>query len=175
VDHYHDRMYYRFADYPDPYWQADKGTMMDGNGSSMLPMGIGLLGLSGLFAYMAFRPWPLDPASKASPQGPLSPVVYVAEILQGNPPAASNPPDRPQDVAVIEGGILALVGVWATAKLASAISSALGNTVAGGGGSDSESEDEEAGDTGISGSAIESDVEGALGTLGKDIGETGGE
>jgi len=45
-------------------------------------------------------------------------VVYAAEVLSGKPPAASNPPDRAADVAVIEGGILAVLGLWVTSKIA---------------------------------------------------------
>ena len=90
---------------------------MDNGGSSLI-WGIGLLGVTGLCAYMALRPWPIDPASTATPPGPLSPVVYAAEVLSGKPPAASNPPDRAADVAVIEGGILAVLGLYVTSKIA---------------------------------------------------------
>lgn len=90
---------------------------MDSSGSSLV-WGIGLLGVMGLCGYMALRPWPADPASTATPPGPLSPVVYAAEVLSGKPPAASNPPDRAADVAVIEGGILAVLGLYVTNKIA---------------------------------------------------------
>lgn len=120
------------------------------DGGSMLPLGILLLGVAGIAGFMAFRPWP-------SPGGnPVKPGAYAIEILQGKPPAASTPPDRNADIAVIEGGLATILGVWALSKLASGLS---GFTSAGGGTSEAEDSGENLGEE-IAGDA-ESAVEGA--------------
>jgi hypothetical protein len=137
---------------------------MDDFGDERMVWGIGLLGLFGLCCYMAFRPWPIDPASTATPQGPLSPVVYVAEILSGKPPAASNPPDRAKDIQTIEGGLLAMLGVWTFTKLASGLGQLFGPGVAANEAESGEGEEGESGEgEGVGGSI--------LGDIATDIGE----
>ena len=105
-----------------------------------LTLGLLLLGVAGLAGFLAFRPWPVDPATST---GPLSPGVYVVELLEGNPPAASNPPDHQGNIATIEGGLAALLGVWIFSKLASGASKSLPS----GGGAAASSEEESAGST----------------------------
>jgi hypothetical protein len=83
--------------------------------NTLLPLGILLLGVSAMAGFMAFRPWPMPDGS------PIEPGAYAVEILQGNPPAASNPPDRQADISVIEGGIMALIIIWAAGKIAGII------------------------------------------------------
>ena len=94
---------------------------------SNLPLGVLLLGVAGLAGFLAFRPWP------TSSGNPIKPGAYAVEILQGHPPAASAPPDRQGDIAVIEGGLVTLLGVWAAAKLSGALSglSSAGGAAAG--------------------------------------------
>ena len=82
---------------------------------SSLPLGFLLLGVAGIAGFMAFRPWPMPGGN------PIKPGAYAVEMLQGNPPAASTPPNRKADIGVIEGGLIALLGVWAASKLASAV------------------------------------------------------
>jgi hypothetical protein len=97
--------------------------------NSLLPLGILLIGVAALAAFIAFRPWPLPGGSS------IKPGAYVLDILQGNPPAASNPPDRTTDINIIEGGILALIAIWAAGKIAGLLSPLLGG---GGGGGEAE-------------------------------------
>ena len=92
---------------------------------SNLPLGILLLGVAGLAGFMAFRPWPMPGGN------PIKPGAYAVELLQGHPPAASNPPNRKADIAVIEGGLVTLLGVWAASKLASTLSGIGGGAAAG--------------------------------------------
>ena len=92
-----------------------------------LPLGLLLLGVAGIAGFMAFRPWPMPGGN------PIKPGAYAVEILQGHPPGASTPPDRKADIAVIEGGLVTLLGVWAASKLAGALSG-LGGGLGGGGG-----------------------------------------
>ena len=84
--------------------------------NALLPLGILLLGVAALAGFMAFRPWPLQGSTS------VKPGAYLLDILQGKPPAASNPPDRQADINVIEGGILALVAIWAAGKIAGLLS-----------------------------------------------------
>ena len=93
---------------------------------SNLPLGLLLLGIAGIAGFMAFRPWPMPGGN------PVKPGAYAVEILQGHPPGASTPPDRKADIAVIEGGLVTLLGVWAASKLAGALSG-LGGGLGGGG------------------------------------------
>lgn len=85
--------------------------------NSLLPLGILLLGVAAMAGFMAFRPWPVGGSGS-----PISPGAYVVETLQGKPPAASTPPDRQTDITVIEGGIMALVAIWAAGKIAGLLS-----------------------------------------------------
>lgn len=126
--------------------------------NAMLPAGLLLLGIAGIAGFMAFRPWPVDPASTTNPKGALSPRVYAVEIITGKPPAASLPPDRGGDIALIEGGLAALLGVWITAKLASALS---GLTNAGGGGAAGNTKEPTSSEEDL-GSEIEGDIKSAL-------------
>ncbi len=103
--------------------------------SSTLPLGILLLGVAGIAGFMAFRPWPVA----AGGTDPVKPGTYVVEVLSGHPPAASLPPDRQQEIGVIEGGLLVVLGVWAASKAASTLhnltsgSSGLGKILGGAG------------------------------------------
>lgn len=83
---------------------------------STLPLGILLLGVAAIAGFMAFRPWPVGQSGKS-----LKPGTYAVEILQGHPPAASIPPDRNSEIAVIEGGLVAILAVWGASKAASAV------------------------------------------------------
>lgn len=121
------------------------------------PMAIALLGIAAMAGFLAFRPWPM-PGGK-----PIEPGSYVISILQGHPPAASNPPDRAGDITTIQTGLMALIGVWAASKLASMLSN-LGGPSGGAGASD---EAQEGGES--AGEEIEGDVEGAA----TDIGDVG--
>jgi hypothetical protein len=104
---------------------------------TLLPLGIGLLGISAMAGFMAFRPWPVTSGGT-----PIGPGAYVVETLQGSPPAASAPPDRQADITVIEGGIMALVIIWAASKIAGLLSP----LVAGGGDNAAAGESEGEGD-----------------------------
>lgn len=86
-----------------------------------MPLGILLLGLAAIAGFMAFRPWPVGPTAQ-----PIKPGTYAVEILRGQPPAASIPPDRQTEIGVIEGGLMVLAGVWVISKAAKVASSASG-------------------------------------------------
>src|ERR1700677_3793054 len=103
--------------------------------NALLPLGILLLGVAALAGFMAFRPWPVPGGTS------IKPGAYVLDILQGNPPAASQPPDRQDDINVIEGGILALIAIWAAGKIAGLIA-----PLTGGGGGGGENENENSGE-----------------------------
>jgi hypothetical protein len=123
------------------------------DGGSSLPLGILLLGVAGIAGFMAFRPWP-------SPGGnPIKPGAYAIEILKGQPPAASTPPDRQADIAVIEGGLATILGVWALSKLAGAVSG-LPSLFGGKGGSSGEGEE---------GESIGEEIEQGVGEIAEDL------
>jgi len=88
---------------------------------TLLPLGILILGAVAIMAFIAMRPWPVTSSSK-----PIKPGAYVVEILQGHPPAASEPVDRQGQITEIENGLTALVLIWAAAKVASGATSVLG-------------------------------------------------
>lgn len=102
--------------------------------NALLPLGILMIGVAALAAFIAFRPWPLPGGTS------IKPGAYVLDILQGNPPAASNPPDRTTDINIIEGGILALIAIWAAGKIAGLLSPFLPGGGGGGGGEGGEDE-----------------------------------
>lgn len=92
---------------------------------SLLPLGILLLGVAGIAGFIALRPWP------ASPEGtPISSGAYAVEILQGNPPAASESRkesgQQEATIAAIENGLMALTLIWFVSKLASGLTGILG-------------------------------------------------
>lgn len=105
-------------------------------GGMLLPLGILLLGVSAIAGFMAFRPWPVGTSGNS-----IKPGTYAVEILQGNPPAASNAPNRQAQITVIEGGLATLLGVWAVSKFAGTLPIA---GTSGTGGSDVEEEITEA-------------------------------
>ncbi len=86
-----------------------------------MPLGILLLGIAAILGFMAFRPWPVGPTAQ-----PIKPGTYAVEILRGEPPAASVPPDRKTEIGVIEGGLIVLAGVWVASKAANIAKSAGG-------------------------------------------------
>ena len=86
---------------------------MAGN-DNLLPLAILLLGVTAIAGFIAFRPWPATPGST-----PVKAGSYVIEILQGNPPAASTPPDRQGQITEIENGLTAVLLIWAVSKVAS--------------------------------------------------------
>lgn len=95
----------------------------------MLPLAILFLGIAGIAFFMAARPWPMPQADK-----PVKPGAYLIQILQGNPPAASNPPDRAAEVTTIQAGLAAALAVWVASKLAGMITGILpsgGGTIGG--------------------------------------------
>ena len=126
---------------------------MEGN----LSLGLLLLGLAGIAGFMAFRPWPVPGGQ------PIKPGTYAVEILRGSPPAAGTESNtqRQADITAIEGGLAALLGVWALSKLAGAISPG-GITGASGGTASDEEKTASTADEGL---------EQDLGTVVSDIGE----
>ena len=81
---------------------------------NLLPLAILLLGVAAICGFIAFRPWPATPSS-----APVKPGSYVIEILQGHPPAASEPADRQGQISEIEKGLTAVLLIWAVSKVAS--------------------------------------------------------
>lgn len=82
------------------------------SGDVNLPLAILLTGTAGLAGYMALRPWPAGTSGR-----PVRAAAYVHDILGGHPPSAPPPSD---DTDVIEAGLIAIIGIWAVSKTASA-------------------------------------------------------
>ena len=122
-----------------------------------------MLGIAGIAGFMALRIWPTSGST------PLKPGAYAVQILQGETPAEGASPDHAANVAVIEGGLAALLGLWVSAQIAkrlSALTTAGANVAPA---ATAEAGTSETADTGVS-NTVESELETDLGTI-ADTGE----